>query len=121
MLPGTIRYDLAKRLHVDIVHSGRRLITAWTARITDELPPLQHLQEWIQAARNLEKEDDLAQITLRRAHTGRMLAEDLSGSKTNIFKRSANKNPTPAGFFAENSERGMCSHPQQIHETLQKH
>ena len=46
LLIGTAKYILAKKLHTDIVYSGRRLIPAWTARITNELPPLQHAQEW---------------------------------------------------------------------------
>ena len=82
---------------------------------------MQHVQEWIQAGRNLEEEDDLAQVIIRRAHTRRMLTEDWSGNKTKLFQRLANKNPTPAGFLAEHTDRGMSSHPQEIHETIQNH
>ena len=68
LLPGTEKFTLANRLHTDIILSGRILPPGWTARNTNELPPLQHAQEWIQAARELEKEDDLAQVVIRRTH-----------------------------------------------------
>jgi hypothetical protein len=46
--PGTESFALTKALQVDIVYSGRNIVTGWDAVLTDGLPPLQHVQEWLQ-------------------------------------------------------------------------
>ena len=73
---GTPKFALAKKLHTDIVYSGRNLVPGWTATVANELPPLCHVQGWVAATRQLEKDDDKTQVTYRRAHTKRMLQED---------------------------------------------
>ena len=51
----------------------------------------------------------------------RMLQEDWSNNKTELFKRLAAKQMSTAGFLAEPSQRALCSQPSEIHETLHKH
>ncbi len=114
-------FTLAKALQVDTAQTGRELRPGWDAVIANDLPPLHHVQTWTQKAKLLEQQDIAEQIVRRRAHTKRQLQEDWSGDKTYLFKRQANKQVTAAGFLAENSQRAMSSHPEEIHQSLQDH
>ncbi len=69
----------------------------------------------------LEQQDIAEQIVRRKAHAKRQLQEDWKGNGTNLFKRLANKQTAAAGFLAENSQRAMSSHPEEIHQTLHDH
>ena len=84
----------------------------------EQLPPVQHVQQWIEWCRQLEKQGDLAQVARRRDHTKKMLRADLDLNRTQLFKQLANRLPSPAGYLSEDTHRHMITHPEEIHGQL---
>ena len=103
--------------------SGDQLIPAWEHREypIHLLPPLRQVQTWLQSCRDLEKQDDTANIARRREATKARLREDWEQSKSLLFQKIACKNPGPAGYLGEESHRHMISHPEEIHAQLEHH
>ncbi len=54
--PGDNDFALARTLHAQTITTGRDLALGWEANLLplDELPPLQHVQKWIELARQFE-------------------------------------------------------------------
>ena len=85
------------------MRTGSELIPKWIAPAIplEQLPPLQHIQKWIQDCRELEKQDDIAAIAIRRELTKHMFREDWDLNTSQLFKKLANACPSPPGYLSE--------------------
>jgi hypothetical protein len=103
--------------------SGSELVPDWDHRgyPIDRLPPLYQVQTWLHSCRQLEKQDDSENIILRRKAVKAALQEDWNQSKNLLFRKNACKNPGPAGYLSEKSQRHMISQPEEIHAQLEYH
>ena len=79
--------------------SGAQLVPDWEHREypIHLLPSLIQVQTWLQSCRNLEEQDDTANIASRREATKARLREDWDQSKSLLFKKMLAKTPAQRG------------------------
>ena len=89
LILGHAQFALAKALTAQIMTSGAQLVPDWDHREypIHLLPPLQQVQTWLQSCKELEKQDDNANIVSRREATKARLQEDWDQTKSLIFRK----------------------------------